>query len=162
MEKLKYAFAYWHLQDKKWHICNTYFVLSDGFGENNIYGQFLSSNWFSYHHFLKNKFEPFHFAVLGLKNKMKLGKAQNVLNSHRNVVPSINDIHCDHFDFTEYFYLDIETIKDICSTLKENSITTTFTMRGKKKSKHRLSLNIRKFADQGEEKMSIALPQISL
>lgn len=161
MEKLKYVFAYWHPQEKKWLICNTCFVLSNGFEENNIYGQFLSSNWFSYHHSLKNKLESFHFAVLGLKD-MKFGKAQNILNSHRNVVPSINDIHCDHFDFTEYFYLDIETIKEICSTLKENNTTTTFTMRGKKKSKHRLSLNIRKFTDQKEKKMSITLPQVSL
>lgn len=162
MEKLKYAFAYWSPREKKWIVCNTYFVLTDGMGDNNIYGQFLSSNWFSYHHNLKDKFVPFHFAVLGQKNMVHFEKTQRSLNSHLNLVPSCNDIHSDCFDFSEYFNIDVDLIEGINSNLEMNGVTTTFTMRGHKKSVNRLSLNIRKFVDQGNEKISITLPQVSI
>jgi hypothetical protein len=162
MEKLKYAFAYWSPREKKWLVCNTYFVLTDGFGENSIYGQFLSSSWFSYHHHLKDKLVPFHFAVLGQKNSINFEKTRRILNSHLNLVPSCNDVHSDSFDFSEYFHIGVDLIEEISSNLETDGITTTFTMRGHRKSVHRLSLNIRKFTDQGNEKISIALPQVSI
>ena len=66
------------------------------------------------------------------------------------------------FDFSEYFHIGADLIEGINSNLEMDGVTTTFTMRGHKKSVHRLSLNIRKFADQGNEKISITLPQVSI
>jgi hypothetical protein len=54
----------------------------------------------------------------------------------------------------------LETIQDIVSKLKNEDVTT-FTMRGYNKSKHRLSLNIRKYTDQGNQKICYTLPQFS-
>ena len=156
----KYVFAYWSPVKKKWEVCNTYFILSKGFGENEIYGQFLTSNWFSHHHRLNEKLVPFHCAILGQKNEIDFKKTRNLLNFNNNVVPSNHDIHYQYFNFAEYFYLDLETIQDIVSKLKNEDVTT-FTMRGYNKSKHRLSLNIRKYTDQGNQKICYTLPQFS-
>jgi len=152
---MNYIFAY-HKPGVGWAVCNTYFVCHNDNGE--FCGQFLSSNWFSYN--FKNFSQDFHFIIFGNNSRFDIEKTQKILNTHNNLVPSVNDIDFDRYLFAEYFTIDSTTTQKIYDSLVEDT-SSSFSMRGKIKSNVILSINVRKFKLSNTNMMGISLPSFT-
>lgn len=152
---MNYVFAFYK-PNMGWSVCNTYFVCHN---DNGYFcGQFLSSNWFSHH--CDNFSQDFHFAILGNNNRFDIEKTQKILNTHNNIVPSINDIDFDRYQFAEYFTIKPSTTRGIYDSLTDED-SIMFNMRGNVKSSVILSVNIRKFKQDEKNMMGISLPQFT-
>ena len=149
---MNYIFAY-HQPGVGWAVCNTYFVCHND--NDDFYGQFLSSNWFSYN--FKNFSQDFHFVILGNNNRFDIEKTQKILNTHNNIVPSVNDVDFDRYQFAEYFTIESSTTQKIYDSLGDND-SCIFNMRGKVKTAIILSIRVRKFQLSNINMMGISLP----
>ena len=152
---MNYIFAY-HQPGVGWAVCNTYFVCHND--NDDFYGQFLSSNWFSYN--FKNFSQDFHFVILGNNNRFDIEKTQKILNTHNNIVPSVNDVDFDRYQFAEYFTIESSTTQKIYDSLEDND-SCIFNMRGKVKTAIILSIRVRKFQLSNINMMGISLPSFT-
>ena len=152
---MNYIFAY-HQPGVGWAVCNTYFVCHND--NDDFYGQFLSSNWFSYN--FKNFSQDFHFVILGNNNRFDIEKTQKILNTHNNIVPSVNDVDFDRYQFAEYFTIESSTTQKIYDSLGDND-SCIFNMRGKVKTAIILSIRVRKFQLSNINMMGISLPSFT-
>ena len=152
---MNYIFAY-HQPGVGWAVCNTYFVCHND--NDDCYGQFLSSNWFSYN--FKNFSQDFHFVILGNNNRFDIEKTQKILNTHNNIVPSVNDVDFDRYQFAEYFTIESSTTQKIYDSLEDND-SCIFNMRGKVKTAIILSIRVRKFQLSNINMMGISLPSFT-
>ena len=152
---MNYVFAY-HIHGIGWTVCNTYFAYQND--NDDFCGQFLSSNWFS--HNFTNFSQDFHFVILGNNNRFDIEKTQKILNTHNNIVPSVNDVDFDRYQFAEYFTIESSTTQKIYDSLEDND-SCIFNMRGKVKTAIILSIRVRKFQLSNINMMGISLPSFT-
>ena len=138
---MNYIFAY-HQPGVGWAVCNTYFVCHND--NDDCYGQFLSSNWFSYN--FKNFSQDFHFVILGNNNRFDIEKTQKTF---------VNELYSDG-DFT----IESSTTQKIYDSLEDND-SCIFNMRGKVKTAIILSIRVRKFQLSNINMMGISLPSFT-
>ena len=152
---MNYVFAY-HTPGIGWAVCNTYFVCHND--NDDFCGQFLYYNWFSNN--FKNFSQDFHFVILGNNNRLDIEKTQKILNTHNNIVPSVNDVDFDRYQFAEYFTIESSTTQKIYDSLEDND-SCIFNMRGKVKTAIILSIRVRKFQLSNINMMGISLPSFT-
>lgn len=108
----RYVFGYFRHDIGKWKICNRSFILNQNLDNQVVFGQYLSSNWFSYH----TDPRPLKFVVLKIPKICFGKKIENIIN-YQN---SENFIH-DFIEDTSLFCLEEKEIDGIFQKIKKKN-----------------------------------------
>lgn len=107
----RYVFGYFDQNIGKWKICNRSFILNQNLDNQVVFGQYLSSNWFSY----QTNSTTLKFVVLKIPKICFGKKIENIINYQNNEKFNHNLIE----DFS-LFSLDQKKVNILFQNIKKN------------------------------------------
>ena len=107
----RYVFGYFDQNSGKWKICNRSFILNQNLNNQVVFGQYLSSNWFSYH----TNETPLKFVVLKIPKICFGKKIENIINYQNN-----ENFEHDLIEDFSMFCLDEKKVNILFQKIKKN------------------------------------------
>lgn len=106
----RYVFGYFHTDNEKWKICNRSFILNYNINNKTCFGQYLTSNWFSYH----TTPIPLKFVVLKIPKTCFGKKIENIINYQ-----SADNFKHDYIESFSVFNLEKNVLENIFQNVKK-------------------------------------------